>query len=290
MGVYGVVYRATNKINGKSYIGITTQDFEKYKSKHIRLANKISMKYKVFHSAIRKYGQCNFEWSILEHCQDKLNLCDREIFYIDKYRTYLGFSDCNGYNMTLGGELYSYKLSDHPNQDEIRKRLSSIRSGKTYEEIYGIEQAAILKESRKAQLKIRPVSDIVKETAKDINKKCFLIINIYTKKFEYVYKREDIEQICGDSFYRVQKFRTDWALLEIVKYTDENYKKMVGYTESVVYDLLDKFLATHEICKTHRRKRTTPNSTKGKTYEEIYGIEETKKRKENWNGRRKINE
>jgi predicted GIY-YIG superfamily endonuclease len=56
----GLIYKATNKVNGKSYIGLTTQDFETRKNQHIYNAlNNFSTG--VFAKAIIKYGQENFE-------------------------------------------------------------------------------------------------------------------------------------------------------------------------------------------------------------------------------------
>lgn len=88
----GVIYKATNLINGKSYIGQTKRDLETRKKEHLK------RKGYTFHSALEKYGIENFEWSILEECEDdKLN--EREIFWIDYYDTYN-----NGYNETSGGD------------------------------------------------------------------------------------------------------------------------------------------------------------------------------------------
>ena len=50
-----------------------------------------------------------FKWSILEDTKgnsknDIVKLKKLERFYIDKYRTYIGYADCKGYNATLGGD------------------------------------------------------------------------------------------------------------------------------------------------------------------------------------------
>ena len=44
-----------------------------------------------------------FEFSIIELCSEE-SLDDLEIYWIDKLRAYKGFTDSNGYNLTLGGQ------------------------------------------------------------------------------------------------------------------------------------------------------------------------------------------
>lgn len=51
-----------------------------------------------------KYGIDAFIIEEVEQIDDSL-LSEREMFYIQQYRTYIGFSDCNGYNATLGGDF-----------------------------------------------------------------------------------------------------------------------------------------------------------------------------------------
>ena len=87
----GVIYKATNLINGKSYIGQTKRDLDTRKKEHLKHGYAL-------HNALVKYGMDNFEWSILEECDDSM-LNDREVFWIDFYKTYQ-----NGYNETSGGE------------------------------------------------------------------------------------------------------------------------------------------------------------------------------------------
>ena len=60
-----VVYKITNKINGKIYIGQTTRTFEQRWKEHCNDAMNFKDIY-LFHNAIRKYGKENFECEILE--------------------------------------------------------------------------------------------------------------------------------------------------------------------------------------------------------------------------------
>jgi len=109
MSKISTIYKATNIINGKSYIGKTTKNFDWYKNGHIK--NALRGDNKLFYKAIRKYGQKNFQWEILfegECSNNKLN--DLEIFYIGYYDT---FNRSNGYNLTIGGDGFSPGLNSH---------------------------------------------------------------------------------------------------------------------------------------------------------------------------------
>jgi group I intron endonuclease len=96
-----IVYIATNKINGKKYIGYTTKTLEKRRKEHLYKSKYISDKhyFYLFKSAIRKYGIDSFEWEILENCSSIEDCCDKEIYYINEYNTI----SPNGYNLTKGG-------------------------------------------------------------------------------------------------------------------------------------------------------------------------------------------
>ena len=139
----GIVYKAENKINGKIYIGKTTQTFSNRKSAHKMGA--IRGKYNsAFHNAIRKHGWDNFEWSILCECEDNEKLNALEKFYIAAYRK---MGVC--YNMTDGGEgtcgakfiftdehkkNISKGLSGKKISEETRQKLRKINLGKKLSE------------------------------------------------------------------------------------------------------------------------------------------------------------
>jgi group I intron endonuclease len=95
MNIY-TIYKATNNINGKVYIGFDS-NWPNRKTSHKRNYKKRNIK---FYSSIKKYGWDNFEWEVIymskdgEHC-----LKIMEPFFIESYNSYH-----NGYNMTLGGE------------------------------------------------------------------------------------------------------------------------------------------------------------------------------------------
>ena len=93
-----VIYKYKNNINGKIYIGQTC-NFTKRKKQHLRSSVNIYDDF-LIHKAIRKYGIENFSIDVLEYCDSKESLNDREMFYIELYKS---FVKENGYNLTMGG-------------------------------------------------------------------------------------------------------------------------------------------------------------------------------------------
>lgn len=99
----GFIYKVTNKINGKCYIGQSIFIIEKRFKEHLRDSQRKDYCNRPFYSAINKYGKENFILELIEEVDNNL-LNEREKYWIKYYRSYVGFIDCNGYNATLGGD------------------------------------------------------------------------------------------------------------------------------------------------------------------------------------------
>jgi group I intron endonuclease len=95
----GNIYLIKNLINGKSYVGKTVFPIADRYKHHIRQMRAGSQY--ALHRAIRKYGQENFELTLLEKVNDLELLDAREIFWIKHLDT---ANKKFGYNLTLGGE------------------------------------------------------------------------------------------------------------------------------------------------------------------------------------------
>lgn len=139
----GIIYKITNKVNGKSYIGQTRYTIEFRWRQH---QHKKDNTY--FHNAIHKYGIDNFSIEILEECDIK-NLNSREIFYIAKYDTFN-----NGYNLTIGGDGNRRLLLDN-SYDEIKELYLSGFSSNKIAELYKVDKASIVKILKSLGVKIR---------------------------------------------------------------------------------------------------------------------------------------
>lgn len=124
-----IIYKATNILNSKCYIGKGVKGLTKRRRGHLQAAARGS--HSNFHNAIRKYGAENFQWEILfecprEKCSNK-ELAKLEKEFVKKYKSNLRK---HGYNMTPGGEGGN-TLSNHPNRLGIIKKLSLALKGRT---------------------------------------------------------------------------------------------------------------------------------------------------------------
>lgn len=91
--MYGYVYLTTNLVNGKRYVGQKKSDvflYEKY------LGSGKSLKL-----AVEKYGKENFKVELIEWCESKEQLDDREKYWINYYNA---CKSRNFYNIAIGGE------------------------------------------------------------------------------------------------------------------------------------------------------------------------------------------
>ena len=94
-----IVYKITNKINGKKYIGKTEYSLEHRWNRHLSSARNGS-KFR-FHSAIRKYGEDCWDLSVIETylTEDENFINDKETHFIKLFES----DTKKGYNATSGG-------------------------------------------------------------------------------------------------------------------------------------------------------------------------------------------
>lgn len=119
----GWIYKITNIINGKMYIG-KTESIDPYQRWKEHTTQYVTRKFekRPLYSAMSKYGVDNFNFEVIEEAEDGDYLCEREKYYISYFRTYVGFDDCNGYNLTLGGDGRPYINLD---ENEVIKYYNS---------------------------------------------------------------------------------------------------------------------------------------------------------------------
>ena len=109
-----IIYKTTNKINNKFYIGKDKCNNPKYIGSGINLKK-----------AIKKYGKCNFEKEILEYCNSLSELNEREIYWIKELDAIR-----HGYNLTEGGDggnTLNEKTSEELNEIKKKHSISAIK-------------------------------------------------------------------------------------------------------------------------------------------------------------------
>ena len=128
---YGIIYKIVNQLDGKPYVGQTVRTLEERFQEHAKADTYIG-------NAIRAHGVENFSCEVIEECDTREQLNEREIFWIAT----LNCKHPNGYNLTDGGEgtsgvertpEYRAKMSaakKNPSA-ETRAKMSAVHKGKT---------------------------------------------------------------------------------------------------------------------------------------------------------------
>ena len=118
-----IIYKTTNKLNGKIYIGQDKNNNPYYFGSGKKLQR-----------AIHKYGKENFIKEILEECKNEDHMNEREIYWISFYKS----QDRKfGYNISEGGKegdrkigqdiarggIYNYWLAKYGKEEADRRHL-----------------------------------------------------------------------------------------------------------------------------------------------------------------------
>ena len=134
------IYKIINLSNGKLYIGKTSSSIEERFKQHIKDSKKERYEKRPLYDAMNKYGVENFIVEQIEQVKNDEIASEREQFWIEKLRTYIGFSDCNGYNATLGGDSKRYY-----NYTEIAKKYLELKSEKEVCEYFSCDPKVVRK-------------------------------------------------------------------------------------------------------------------------------------------------
>jgi len=134
----GWIYNATNKINGKGYIGQTIRPIKERLKAHLKKSSNC----KAFYGAIKKYGWENFVIDWYECPDDELNKHEKWMVKL------MGTLSPDGYNLKEGGGAhgkYSEEAKERmrkPRSEEFKQSMSGEKNpmyGKTGEKnpMYG---------------------------------------------------------------------------------------------------------------------------------------------------------
>lgn len=140
------IYKATNLINNKCYIGFT-YDLEERKKRHKNSAflEKSSAYNTYFSRSIRKYGWNNMGWEIIYQSKDEeytLNIMEN--YFITEYISF----GVNGYNLTFGGEGTLGRICRQETKDKMSNtRKNNYNDLKEVYEKVGRERKGIFKHS-----------------------------------------------------------------------------------------------------------------------------------------------
>jgi group I intron endonuclease len=145
----GYIYKITNKINNKCYIGQTSKHYEQRWNEHKNIFNNSNSKeynYPLY-KAFRKYGIDNFMFEILEECNIN-NLDEKEIYWIKYYDS---TNSKNGYNQSFGGS--GHKTLDL-DENKVIEKYNKIKNVSKTAQFFKCSNASISQILKKHNIKI----------------------------------------------------------------------------------------------------------------------------------------
>ena len=172
------IYKIVNDINGKIYIGKTSNTIEERFKEHIQDSKKKRCEKRPLYDAMNKYGIENFRIEQIEEVKNDEVASEREQFWINQLRTYIGFIDCNGYNATLGGDSKRYY-----DYQEIANKYMELKNQKETAKFFNCDVETVRKACVENNIEIISSQQI----AKDRQKKCvqmYDLENNFIQEFE----------------------------------------------------------------------------------------------------------
>lgn len=174
----GFIYKITNTINGKSYIGQTIQNVKERFYQHCATKCSKAVSNMAIHRAIKKCGKSNFTVEVIEEI-DSANLNDRERYWIKYYNSYN-----NGYNSTKGGQEGCKPFKDL-DVESIIKEYNTGKSLRTLGTIFKVDKQTIkdllirhnveLRTTRTYKLSQKDRDEVLEDFASGLSRKKIMI-------------------------------------------------------------------------------------------------------------------
>ena len=170
----GFIYKITNTINGKFYIGQTIQNVKERFYQHCATKCSKAVSNMAIHRAIKKYGKSNFTVEVIEEI-DSANLNDRERYWIKYYNSYN-----NWYNSTKGGQD-GIKLFKNLDTESIVREYKSGKSLREIGRLFNVDKQTIkdllvrnninLRTTKTYKLSQKDREDIIKDLSLGLSRK-----------------------------------------------------------------------------------------------------------------------
>lgn len=120
------IYKITNKVNGKVYIGQTSQGIRTRWGQHC-----CCDACPVLHRAISKYGKKNFTVQRIDVAYSKEEANQKEMYWIEQYDS---ANIEHGYNLSLGGSFGNFNDATREKMSESHKGEKNSFYGKHHSE------------------------------------------------------------------------------------------------------------------------------------------------------------
>lgn len=172
------VYKITNKLTNKVYIGITNQG-SGARYRHHWYESRIGEPSPI-HRSMAKYGEENFTLEIIDFADTYDELKEKEKYWIKRYNS----TDRSiGYNLTEGGDGTFGRMHSEETKEKIRQKAL----GRKVSE----DTKKKMSESRKGKC-----SDKQKEHLSKLQEQCKTKVYQYSKTGEFIAEYDSIIEAC----------------------------------------------------------------------------------------------
>lgn len=213
----GTIYKITNKINGKCYIGQAQDVKTRFSNHRANAFCKNSNNIPKLYNAFRKYGLDNFSFYVISNEIENFQLDFWERFYICLYN-----SIESGYNITPGGNTQLGVKRSQETKDRISKAKQGTLSSEQAREKGKMRKDFNMKQSTKDKISKALTNRIVTQETKD---------NMSAGGTEYTYYLKDPT---GNPHIttNMKKFVKDFGLdkSHMLKVCDGKEKQHKGWT------------------------------------------------------------
>lgn len=240
-----IIYKSTNKITRKIYIGQTTHTLDKRIKSHLKESKMESNR--PFMLSINKHGIDNFEFEIIDSTNNLDELNNKEIYWIDFYNSV----SPNGYNVTGGGQGKKMKTTK-----ELSRIISEgLKNSKKWQETKNSEEYIQKRKEYFGWSKGKKYSREHKEKIWEKNKERILKFNkSVSKKWIVIDEENNVSRITGKEKYfnNLGMDTGDVSRMSKILSQGKNIKRYNGYycfndngesndTISYIVSNLDKF-------------------------------------------------
>lgn len=165
------IYKITNNLNGKIYIGKTLFSIEKRWKEHCKDFKEKDKEKRPLYLAMKKYGIQNFSIAVVEECDEKI-INEREKYWIEYYGSFK-----NGYNATLGGDGAHYI-----DYDLVAATYQQIQNVKETARLCNIDPSTVSRILKIKNIVVKTSAEVIKDTY-SIPVHMFSLENEYLKTF-----------------------------------------------------------------------------------------------------------
>ena len=111
----GIIYKVTNKLNGKIYVGQTTKSLKRRIASHYWDHHETR-----FAHALKKYSRDSFDWEVIDSAESIAELNTMETFWISHFDS---TNPEKGYNINPTAD------GTGPRPQEVKDKISKTRMG-----------------------------------------------------------------------------------------------------------------------------------------------------------------